>query len=261
LILLTDGMETCHGDPNAEAARLAEMPNLTFGIHVIGFDVEPQERAAVEKIAKAGKGKFYDARSATKLQQTVAQLRQEIAKAPPLDENSPEIQALLESLMDRDGKVRREAAEGLRRAGVRAKAVVEALKKRVADDLWVPKKRFAGTDNACDPHAGGKEAALKALWELAPDQVTAALRMALKSRNDPVRAWAAGELANPDRGKTEGASSPSPDSPRKGKTSGNGSPAPAADKATPAPANGPAPDQPKKKRFVGFGKSQGFGKD
>src|SRR5262249_47454081 len=30
VILITDGMETCHGNPNAEAAKLAANPKLTF---------------------------------------------------------------------------------------------------------------------------------------------------------------------------------------------------------------------------------------
>ncbi len=239
LILLTDGMETCHGDPNAEAAKLAEMDNLKFGIHVIGFDVEAQERAAVEGIAKAGKGQFYDARSAQKLRQTVADLRKEIVKAAPKrDENSPEIKALLAGLKDADGTVRRDSADGLRRAGVRSRAVVEALKERVADDVWMPKPRFVGT-TPYDPKGGGKQAALDALRELAPDQVTAALQAAGNSRSSAVRAWAARELANP------------------------GAAAPAAEPVTvPAPADedpAPAPEPARpKKRFRGFGRDKGM---
>jgi Ca-activated chloride channel family protein len=182
LILLTDGMETCHGDPNREAAKLAELPGLKFGIHVVGFDVEPQERDAVEKIAKSGKGKFYDARSAGTLEETVATIQKEIVQAPPppppvvsapepapapapapvLDENSPEIQGLIDALQDRDGTVRREAAEGLSRSGLRSQKVIDALKRRVADDLWIPKPRFRGTNNAWDPL---RRAARRRLWQ------------------------------------------------------------------------------------------------
>jgi Ca-activated chloride channel family protein len=248
LILLTDGMETCNGDPNREAAKLAEVPGLKFGIHVIGFDVEPKERAAVEGIARAGKGQFYDARSAEKLQHTVAALRKEIVKgaAPKLNEDSPEIKALLEALKDRDGAVRREAADGLRRAGVRSPAVVDALKQRIADDVWIPKPRFVGTKPTGDPVYGGKQAALDALRELAPDEVSPALQMACKSRNADVRAWAAGELTHPS-------ASAAADDPA-------ASPAPPA--ALPAPVRGLAPQapllqQPPKKRFVGFGRDQG----
>jgi Ca-activated chloride channel family protein len=91
LILLTDGMETCNGDPKREAAKLALLPNLTFGIHVIGFGVERREKAGVESIALAGKGKFYDARSATTLKETVVNIRKGIVKqkAPPPPPEAP----------------------------------------------------------------------------------------------------------------------------------------------------------------------------
>jgi Mg-chelatase subunit ChlD len=42
VVLITDGMETCHGDPKADAAKLAANPKLTFGLRVVGFDVYPK---------------------------------------------------------------------------------------------------------------------------------------------------------------------------------------------------------------------------
>jgi Ca-activated chloride channel family protein len=198
LILITDGMETCHGDPNKEAAELAKNSGLTFGLHVIGFDVDAKELAAVEQVAKAGHGKFYNARSPEKLQEAVAGIREKIvaAQPAPVDENSPQIQALVAALKDKDGTVRRSAAEGLRRLKVRARPVVDALVDRVADNLWVPKPLFKQFNNACDPQAGGKAAALDALRGLAPDRVTEALQRAMKSANKDVRTWATGELTN-----------------------------------------------------------------
>jgi hypothetical protein len=90
LILITDGMETCHGDPNAEAAKLAANPKLSFGIHVVGFDVDPKERQAVEGIAKSGKGTFYDAQSPAKLNEAVERLRKGIERgARPVDADGP----------------------------------------------------------------------------------------------------------------------------------------------------------------------------
>jgi len=83
VILITDGMETCNGDPNAEAARLASDPRMTFGIHIVGFGVEPREMAAVEAIAHAGKGKFYDADSATKLEAALGELARKIETPAP----------------------------------------------------------------------------------------------------------------------------------------------------------------------------------
>jgi len=83
LILITDGMETCHGDPSAEAARLSRELNLAFGLHIIGFDVDPKELEAVKEIARAGKGKYYDARSAKGLTEVLKGLEEKLVEAAP----------------------------------------------------------------------------------------------------------------------------------------------------------------------------------
>jgi hypothetical protein len=197
LILITDGMETCHGDPAKEAATLAGNPNLTFGLHVIGFDVDAKERAAVEQIAKAGRGKYYDAQSARKLQEAVAGIQKQIGEEPkapsaPGDptEPSPLVKALIENLKDKDGAVRQEAAESLRKLRPQARPAVPALIKRVADDLSQNDSRLV--NKYLDK---SKIAALTALKELAPDKVAEALCGALQSKNQQIKTWAAEELA------------------------------------------------------------------
>ncbi len=86
IVLITDGMETCHGKPDEVAAQLAQNPKLSFGVNIIGFDVQPAERAGVEAIAKAGKGTYYHADSATKFAEVVQtlhkQLETKVAPAP-----------------------------------------------------------------------------------------------------------------------------------------------------------------------------------
>jgi Mg-chelatase subunit ChlD len=197
ILLITDGMETCHGDPNAEAAKLAANPRLTFGIQVIGFDVEPKERQAVQAIAEAGKGKFHDARTPEKLRADIAGLQKRIAAAAPEpaepeDPNLPEaVKALIQGLKDKEGSVRRTSAESLGKMGARARGAVPALARRVADDVWIGGV-FAHT---ADPHGGGKAAALEALKKLAPDRVEETLLLAMKSKNPAVKSWATGEIA------------------------------------------------------------------
>jgi Mg-chelatase subunit ChlD len=90
LILITDGMETCHGDPNAVAARLASELKLTFGLHVIGFDVDPKELEAVKEIAKAGKGTYHDARSATELTKILKGLEEKLTEKPVAAADRPD---------------------------------------------------------------------------------------------------------------------------------------------------------------------------
>ena len=67
VVLITDGLESCNGDPAAEAAKLAENPMLRFGVNVVGFGLKPAESAATAEIAKRGKGKYFDAQDSAQL--------------------------------------------------------------------------------------------------------------------------------------------------------------------------------------------------
>lgn len=67
IILVTDGIETCDGDPCALAAEL-ESANASFTAHVVGFDLRtPSERARVACIAERTGGLFVPAGNAEEL--------------------------------------------------------------------------------------------------------------------------------------------------------------------------------------------------
>jgi Ca-activated chloride channel family protein len=67
IILVTDGIETCGGDPCALAAEL-EAANAGFTAHVVGFDLRtPSERARVACIAERTGGLFVPAANAEEL--------------------------------------------------------------------------------------------------------------------------------------------------------------------------------------------------
>jgi len=85
MVLISDGKESCKGDPAGEAATLAMNDKLSFGVNVIGFDVRDDERQSLEQIASNGKGKYYNAESAAELEASVLALRKELeskSKAP-----------------------------------------------------------------------------------------------------------------------------------------------------------------------------------
>ncbi len=86
LVLITDGLETCQGDPVAEAARLASNPKLTFGVNVVGFGAKPEEDKVLAEIAKSGNGKYYGADSARELADALGSLSTELDKVatPPI---------------------------------------------------------------------------------------------------------------------------------------------------------------------------------
>lgn len=79
LILITDGTETCGGDPAQEAGRLAAGGARRASVNVIGFSLNDKERESVEQIATVGRGRYYDAKNAAALVESVKLLKEEIA--------------------------------------------------------------------------------------------------------------------------------------------------------------------------------------
>jgi Ca-activated chloride channel family protein len=63
IILVSDGKETCEGDPCALVKKLKAL-GIKFVMHVIGFDVTEEERAQLECMAKAGGGEYFTAKTA-----------------------------------------------------------------------------------------------------------------------------------------------------------------------------------------------------
>ncbi len=62
VVLISDGIETCNGDPCAAAAQLAAT-GVDVRVHVVGFDLTAAERAELECIAEKGKGRYFAANS------------------------------------------------------------------------------------------------------------------------------------------------------------------------------------------------------
>lgn len=87
IVLVTDGLESCNGDPVAEAARLAENPWLTFGVNVVGFGLKAEEDASTGRIAAAGHGKYYSASDRAGLAAAIGDVTKKLeqgAKPAPL---------------------------------------------------------------------------------------------------------------------------------------------------------------------------------
>jgi Mg-chelatase subunit ChlD len=92
IVLITDGLESCNGDPSAEATRLAANPLLRFGVNVLGFGLQPAESAATAQIAKNGKGKYYDAQDRAQLLAAIEEVTKKLdqgAKPAPLNPATP----------------------------------------------------------------------------------------------------------------------------------------------------------------------------
>ncbi|MBI4384237.1 MAG: VWA domain-containing protein [Nitrospinae bacterium] len=85
IILVSDGLETCGGDP-CQVARDMQAAGAPVVIHGIGFSVDDKAREQLTCIAEATGGKYFDARDAGGLLsslQTIAKKEREPAPAPP----------------------------------------------------------------------------------------------------------------------------------------------------------------------------------
>ncbi|MFP7476783.1 vWA domain-containing protein [Terribacillus saccharophilus] len=69
IYIVSDGKETCGGDPVKAAEKAAS--NESGIVNVIGFDVDEESENQLSDVAAAGKGEYYAASSASDLQTTI----------------------------------------------------------------------------------------------------------------------------------------------------------------------------------------------
>jgi hypothetical protein len=73
VILLTDGLESCNGDPVSAAANFVAGTDQRK-VHVIGFALnDPAASATLQQIAQAGNGLYFDAANAQQLTDALRQ--------------------------------------------------------------------------------------------------------------------------------------------------------------------------------------------
>ncbi len=72
ILLVSDGKETCAGDPCALVREL-RASGINFVMDVIGFDVTDAERGQLECMAREGGGTYYSAKNADQFRQAVVQ--------------------------------------------------------------------------------------------------------------------------------------------------------------------------------------------
>ena len=86
LVLISDGKETCEGDPCAMAQQLRDQ-GIQVKVHVVGFDVTQEEGKQLVCIAKAGGGKYFSAGNTAELKEALVEVKQELiekAEAEPV---------------------------------------------------------------------------------------------------------------------------------------------------------------------------------
>ena len=89
IVLISDGIETCGGDPCAVAARLAAR-NINVKVHVVGFDIAPKYRAQLQCIADNGNGKYFSADSTQGFTQAVKSVVKVATIVKPVPQPAPQ---------------------------------------------------------------------------------------------------------------------------------------------------------------------------
>jgi hypothetical protein len=77
IVLVSDGKETCKGNPCTLVKTLKER-GINFTMHVIGFDVTKEERAQLACIAEAGGGRYFTAKNAIQLKEAFTEVKTEM---------------------------------------------------------------------------------------------------------------------------------------------------------------------------------------
>jgi len=95
IVVVSDGKETCDGDPCAAAAE-ALAAGAQVRIHVVGFDVTAEEAGQLECIAENGGGRYFGAKNAAELVTAFAEVKEEVAAPEPVPEPEPRAEVFFE---------------------------------------------------------------------------------------------------------------------------------------------------------------------
>lgn len=68
--IVSDGIETCGGNPSEAAKTLAES-NIKAKVNIIGFDVDDEGQIQLKQVAEAGGGEYATVRSKEELEETI----------------------------------------------------------------------------------------------------------------------------------------------------------------------------------------------
>ncbi len=79
IVLVSDGKETCGGDPCAVVREL-KAGGIRFVMHVVGFDVTDEEKEQLACIAEAGGGRYFGAADADALLAALQSVNEELAQ-------------------------------------------------------------------------------------------------------------------------------------------------------------------------------------
>lgn len=83
IVLVSDGIETCQGNPCAVAAALAAS-QASLTVHVIGYAVDQATRAQLQCIAEKGRGRYFTADNVSGLKSALTTVTDSIRNSEPV---------------------------------------------------------------------------------------------------------------------------------------------------------------------------------
>ncbi len=91
IVLVSDGIETCGGDPCLVTRELKEL-GIRFVLHTVGFDVNKKASDQLACMAMEGGGNYFSAATADQLLQTLSKVQESVVNSSPvpLPEPPPE---------------------------------------------------------------------------------------------------------------------------------------------------------------------------
>lgn len=79
VILVTDGIEECQGDPCAAAQDLKDS-GLDLKVDIVGFTLNAQQRKTIECVSKTTGGQYYDAQDVKSLTSALTSVKEEVVQ-------------------------------------------------------------------------------------------------------------------------------------------------------------------------------------
>ena len=76
IVLISDGIDTCNGDPILTAERIREEMGMDVNIEVAGLGVDKSTKEQLENIANAGGGNYYAADNSRQLQKSLMDIEE-----------------------------------------------------------------------------------------------------------------------------------------------------------------------------------------
>ena len=88
LVLVSDGLETCQGDP-CKTVEALKQKGIKLVVHVVGFDVGSTDASQLKCIAQAGGGRYFAAANLKELKDALGQVKDAVVQQKPLPAPPP----------------------------------------------------------------------------------------------------------------------------------------------------------------------------